>query len=242
MKIKALLIQIRQDHKVISEERLSFQTYAGLRSDQIDCFNVFENPRFDFQLVKDYDCLFVGGASEASVLEPDRYHFVPYLIELLQSCVQHSFPVFASCFGFQAAVLAQGGVVTRQEKDFEMGTYPISLSVSGSNDPVFRGIKSGFQAISVHQEKCTELPPNCELLAYTENCIHSFRIKDKPFWTFQFHPELNKKTLTSRLQTYQSKYTENAQHFQRVIDNLQDTPDSNRLVGNFVDYLRKNAV
>ena len=58
------------------------------------------------QVAPGYDALLVGGASEASVLEPENYPSVPHCINLLRHCIDVDFPVFASCFGFQLAVLA----------------------------------------------------------------------------------------------------------------------------------------
>lgn len=240
MDIKALLIQIRQDPQVIEEERSSFIKYSGLKDSQMHVFNVFENPSFDFHLLKNYTCLFVGGASEASVLEPQKYSFVNSLVKLMGDCIDHSYPVFASCFGFQAAVLALGGEIIKDDKNFEMGTYPLKLTASTQNDPIYQGIPNGFYAISVHQEKCTELPGACELLAYSDDCIHSFRVKDKPFWAFQFHPELDKQNLITRLKAYQDRYTEDSDHYMRVIRSLKETPESNKLVRNFVQHLQSN--
>lgn len=238
--IKALLLQIRQNESVIAEEKASFARYSGLAPEQIFSFNVFDNPSFDIHLLKNYHCLFVGGASEASVLEPVKYAFVPSLIKLMRDCIDTSYPVFASCFGFQAAVLALGGKITKDTENFEMGTYRMKLSKEAVQDPVFQGVPNGFYAVSVHQEKTTELPPDCTLLASTDACIHAFRATGKPFWAFQFHPELDKPNLVDRLLAYAEKYTEDESHYQAVIDSLESTSDAHRLVSNFIKYLVHN--
>ena len=119
-----------------------------------------------------------------------------------------------------------------------MGTLPISLEKKAKKDPVCKGIQNPFYAVSVHKESAHSLPKNCHSLAYTDFCIHGFRVDSKPFWAFQFHPELDRPTLTSRLGVYKEKYTKNGHHFQGIIDGLVDTPEANKLVRNFVEYVR----
>jgi len=233
--LRILLLQIRQDSVVRQEEVASFCRYANLSSVQIDVFNVFDHPTFDQKILANYDALFIGGASEASVLKPDQFPFIQPSIDLVQACVESSFPTFASCFGFQLAILAFGGEIIRDESDFEMGTIPIELTEAAKRDPVYQGIPNHFKAVSVHQEKCLQLPGNCQLLAYTNSCTHSFKVVDRPFWAFQFHPELDRPTLTERLGVYRDQYTEDAEHFNAIFDGLEETPDSNLLLENFVD-------
>ena len=43
------------------------------------------------------------------------------LNDLFDVCLDRGQPVFASCFGFQAAVVGLGGTLIRDETDFEMG-------------------------------------------------------------------------------------------------------------------------
>lgn len=75
------------------------------------------------------------GSSKASVLEPEIYSFLQPSQDLLLYCLKKHIPVFASCFGFQLAVMALGGRIVRQEHDFELGTIPISLSETAKDDP-----------------------------------------------------------------------------------------------------------
>jgi len=233
--LKVLLLQIRRDRQVRREEHESFSDYSGLRPDQIDIHNVFDRPHFEPAIVDGYDALFVGGASDASVLEPEVYTFVPSGEKLLRACIERSLPVFASCFGFQLVVTALGGTITRDKENFEMGTVPISLRPTAHGDPVFRGVNDGFQAVSVHQEKTTQPPAGCIELAYTKECCHSFRVIGRPFWAFQFHPEVDKARLVERLTFYKEKYTDGDGHLDAVLAAAVETPESNGLVRNFVD-------
>lgn len=235
--LNILLLQIREDAGVRAEEAESFCRFAQIEGHQLKVHNVFDQPYFDATILDGFDALFIGGASEASVLEPAKYPFLSSSFNLINACLERSFPVFASCFGFQLAVIAMGGKILKDAVNFEMGTLPISLTELASTDPVFKKTPNPFHAVSVHQESAHELPENCESLAFTQMCQHSFRVKHKPFWAFQFHPELDRSTLAERLGVYQAKYTDDSNHFESVIQGLTETPESNRLVRNFIDYL-----
>lgn len=237
--LNALLIQIRIDELVKKEELTSFALYTGINTNQFTIHDVFQKRLPTKEEIINFDVIFIGGASEASVSDPIKYPFVIGLIQFIKDCIEIKIPVFASCFGFQVTILALGGVIQKDEVNFEMGTYPITLSQDAYLDPVFKNIPNEFYAVSVHQEKCTELPANCTLLGYTKNCIHAFKIIDAPFWAFQFHPELNMKTLKERLSIYKEKYTEGNEQFNQVLSSLYETPHSNQLLRNFMSSLFK---
>ncbi len=233
--LRLLLLQIRESESVKQEELQSFASYAGLSVKQFDVLNVFDTPDFPDTVADGYDALIVGGASDANVLLPDTYCFVPACQQLLARCADTGLPVFASCFGFQLAVLALGGEILHKETDFEMGTLPIGVSCAGKDDPLFRDTPDGFYAVSVHKQYASHLPEGCIELAATEQCMHAFRYQSQPFWAFQFHPEVDKKILVERLTFYKRKYTEGDGQLDRVLANAVETPESNGLVRKFVD-------
>ncbi|TQV73136.1 type 1 glutamine amidotransferase [Aliikangiella marina] len=235
-KLKILLMQIRKDRQVAAEELTSFARHANLDDAQFDILNVFKTPYFDHSILKGYDALWVGGASEANVLYPQKYPFIESAKKLLSRCCDIDFPVFASCFGFQLAVLALGGeVVDSFDDDFEMGTIPINIAVQGKKDLLMRDIENPFLAVSVHKQKVLKLPENCELLAETNVCVHAFKVKGKPFWAFQFHPEVDRDILVERLTIYKQKYTQNDAQLDQVLAHAVETPDANALMNKFVD-------
>lgn len=239
--IRVLLLQIRNDPHVRLEEYQSFVKYSGLDSGQIEILNVFDTPEFPPTVIDGYQGLFIGGASEASVMEPDRYPFLEHAKRLIYYCIDKDIPVFASCFGFQLAVVTLGGKLVRDEHDFEMGTIPILLTEASQSDPLFEDAANGFLAVAVHRERSVELPSGVQLLAYTHNCPHAFRIAGKPFWAFQFHPEVDRHRLVERLTIYKTRYTDNDSHLDTVIQSAMDTPEANALVGKFVSRVLTNA-
>ncbi len=239
---RLLLVQIRDTGGVRREEVESFCRHGGLDPDQIDVLNVFDTPSFEAGVAAPYDAVLVGGASEASVLEPDRYPFVNDIQRLLGRCVARRQPVFASCFGFQVAVLGLGGHIQRDEADFEMGTLPLQLTEAAADDPLYGPVPDGFLAVSCHRERAVEAPGGCTVLAFTDACVHSFRVDGAPFWAFQFHPELDRQRFIERLGVFRSGYTDSDDHYERTVARFHETPHSNGLVRRFVDGVVSGAI
>ncbi|OUC16668.1 MAG: aminotransferase [Alkalinema sp. CACIAM 70d] len=238
--LRLLLLQIRDEPRVRAEELASFARYTGLEPSQIEILNVFDTPNFPASAADGYDGLFVGGASEASVLEPEIYRFLEPSQRLLLRCLETEMPVFASCFGFQLATVALGGTIIRDDRDFEMGTISIQLTDTAPQDPLFHDAPDPFMAVAVHRERAIVAPEGCQPLAYTSACCHAFRVEGKPFWAFQFHPEVDRATLVQRLTIYKQAYTENDDHLQQVLDSAVETPDSNDFLAKFVDRILLN--
>lgn len=233
--MRLLLLQVRHDPRVRQEEYESFVRYCRLGPDELDTLNVFEQPEFGPDVLDGYDALLVGGASAASVLQPDDYVFVPNCIELLRWCIEVDRPVFASCFGFQLAVLALGGEIIRDATDFEIGTLPISLRPAAAEDLLFGDTPDQFLAVSVHRERAVQCPAGAIELAFTEHSCHAFRVSNRRFWACQFHPEVDRQTLVERLTIYRETYTDGDDHLNEVLNGAQETPESNDLMRKFVD-------
>ncbi|MCG9893558.1 MAG: type 1 glutamine amidotransferase [Thermosynechococcaceae cyanobacterium MS004] len=236
--IRLLYLQIRQDSLTRAEEFQEFVVYSGLDPSQFTVLNVFDTPTFQPACVDNYDALFVGGSSDASVLNPQRYPFVQSAKELMVYCERQGIPVFASCFGFQLAVEALDGKVIADPDQMEMGVYPMQLTAIAQNDLLLHDLPNPFLAISGHKERALTLPPLASCLASTERCpYHAFRMGDKPFYGFQFHPELNPQDLTVRIQRYKAHYLEDDAHLEQVLATLRETPESNQLIAKFVDRI-----
>jgi GMP synthase (glutamine-hydrolysing) len=237
-KLQILYLQIRQDSLTRAEELQEFVVYSGLDVSQFTILNVFDTPNFLPNCVVNYDALFVGGSSDASVLDPYRYPFVESAKALMAYCEAMSVPVFASCFGFQLAVEALGGKVIADPGQMEMGVYPMQLSAIAQDDLLLHDIPDCFMAISGHIERALTLPPQAICLASTERCpYHAFRMVDKPFYGFQFHPELNPQDLALRIQRYKAQYLDNDAHLEQILAALCETPESNQLISKFVDRI-----
>lgn len=234
--LKILLMQIRDDEQTRLEELDEFVRYSHLEPEQFAVLDVFKLRQFDATCLDGYDALFIGGSSDASVTQPERYPFVESAKRLLVYCLDQSIPVFASCFGFQVAVEALGGKVIVDKDRMEMGTYPLWLTDAAAEDLLFHDVPNGFWAVSGHKERAVVMPSGATLLAFSDRCpYHAFRMDGKPFYGFQFHPEVDTNDLVTRITRYQSRYLDNDDHLSKILQNLQETPVSNQLIEKFVD-------
>ena len=241
--LKILLLQIRDDAETCQEEFDEFVRYSRLDAQQFAVLNAFATPTFDVSCMDGYDALFVGGSSDASVTQPDQYPFVRDAKRLLADCLHQSIPVFASCFGFQAAIEALGGQVIVDVANMEMGTYPLQLTEAASRDVLFHDVPDGFWAVSGHKERAISLPEGAILLAYSERCpYHAFRMGDKPFYAFQFHPEIDPADLKVRITRYQSRYLESVAALTTIFEGLQETPIANQFIAKFVDRILMGSI
>jgi GMP synthase (glutamine-hydrolysing) len=235
--LKVLLLQIRDDAITCQEELDEFVRYSGLNAAQFTVLNVFQTPAFEPTCIAEFDALFVGGSSDASVTQPDRYPFVRDTERLLQHCLAQSVPVFASCFGFQAAVVAFGGQVIVDPDNLEMGTYPLQLTAAAAADPLFHDLPNGFWVVSGHKERAVLLPKDAILLASTDRCpYHAIQMAEKPFYAFQFHPEVSPADLRIRISRYCDRYLDSAATLNAILNSLQpETSIAHQLIANFVD-------
>lgn len=236
--LKLLLLQIRDDAVTCQEELDEFVRYGKLEPHQIEVLNTFETPTFEATRIVGYDALLVGGSSDASVTQPEKYPFVDDAKRLLLYCLDKSIPVFASCFGFQVAVEALGGRVIVDAASMEMGTYQLQLTEAAATDALFHDVPDRFWAVSGHKERALSLPEEAVLLAYSELCpFHAFRIIGKPFYGFQFHPEVDTADLIARITRYQTRYLESAAALAQILQGLQETPIANQLIEKFIDRI-----
>lgn len=237
--LKILLLQIRDDDVTCQEELDEFVRYSGLETEQFVCLNTFATPEFEPTCMDGFDALFVGGSSDASVTQPGLYPFVEDSKRLLLHCLDKDIPVFASCFGFQVVVEALGGQVAVDKDNMEMGTYAMQLTEAAAEDTLFHDVPNGFWAVSGHKERAISLPEGALLLASTDRCpYHAIRMVGKPFYGFQFHPEVSPTDLALRITRYQTRYLDNAAVLTAILEGLQpETPIAHALIHKFVDRI-----
>ncbi|WP_218081632.1 type 1 glutamine amidotransferase [Anthocerotibacter panamensis] len=236
--LKILLLQVRQDEATRLEELDGFVRYSQLAPEQFWSLNACDRPKFPPTCITGYDALFIGGSSDASVLLPDKYPFVEEAKALLRYCLEQEIPVFASCFGFQLAVEALGGKVILDPTRMEIGTFPITLTAAAQSDLLLHDSPPWFWSVCGHKERAVVLPACCEPLATTELCpYHAFRVVGKPFYGFQFHPEMDKADLTARIARYRTRYLDEEVVLEALLADLHDTATANMLIHKFIDRI-----
>jgi len=108
-----------------------------------------------------------------------------YAIEIIKELIKNNLPIFGICLGHQILALTLGAK-----------TKKMKLGHRGANHPVKNLIKSNVEITSQNHgfEIVREtLPKNIEVThkSLFDNCIEGIRLKNKPIFSVQYHPESN---------------------------------------------------
>jgi len=108
-----------------------------------------------------------------------------YAIGILKILIKQGIPIFGICLGHQILALALGAK-----------TKKMKLGHRGANHPVKNLIKNNVEITSQNHgfEIINEsLPKNIEIThkSLFDNCIEGIRLKNKPIFSVQYHPESN---------------------------------------------------
>jgi GMP synthase (glutamine-hydrolysing) len=241
--IKIRLLQARTSPIILVQEQTCFMERLGIRSEQILATNVVDQP-LSLKLLEEVDALMIGGSGEFPAM--DEYHWMPMLLEMIQYCNEHSFPLFGSCWGHQVIARALGGRVEHVPALAELGCFDVMLTDEGINDPVLGQFPKQFAANMGHHDRVVELPSSAIELAISRTQGHQvFRIKDKPIYGTQFHSELDSQREKERLYEYREHYKKtigDATQFQKILDSLRETTEVDQLMRTFVNvYCLNNS-
>ena len=143
------------------------------------------------EILEDHDAVLVGGSGDYSVL--GGHDCLPGVFDFLANVViGQQVPTFASCFGFQALVLAGGGEVVHDDSRAEVGTYTLTLTDAGQDDPLFGTLTPTFHAQLGHKDHAARLPAGMlNLASSTQAPFQALRVEGLPVVATQFHPELS---------------------------------------------------
>jgi len=108
-----------------------------------------------------------------------------YAIGIIKKLIKEEMPIFGICLGHQILALALGAK-----------TKKMKLGHRGANHPVKNLIKNNVEITSQNHgfEIIKEsLPKNIEVThkSLFDNCIEGIRLKNKPVFSVQYHPESN---------------------------------------------------
>ena len=108
-----------------------------------------------------------------------------YAIEIIKGLIKINLPIFGICLGHQILALALGAK-----------TKKMKLGHRGANHPVKNLIKDNVEITSQNHgfEIIREtLPKNIEVthVSLFDDCIEGIKIKNKPIFSVQYHPESN---------------------------------------------------
>jgi carbamoyl-phosphate synthase small subunit len=108
-----------------------------------------------------------------------------YAINIIKELIKNNMPIFGICLGHQILALTLGAK-----------TKKMKLGHRGANHPVKNLIKDSVEITSQnHGFEIIEksLPNNIEIThkSLFDNCVEGIRLKNKPIFSVQYHPESN---------------------------------------------------
>lgn len=237
---KLLLLQARTPaDEAAAHERLAFREILEIEPGQLQAWDLLRGPPTERELDQ-VACVLVGGAGEFSVTQAGDLPWLRGFIDFMGRLAEQGFPSFASCFGFQALVVAGGGEVVSDKSRAEVGTFEVTLTEAAETDPLFAPLESPFFAQFGHKDHATRLPAGVLSLASTARSPHqALRLPGKAVYATQFHPELSMTRNRERFRSYIATYArpDMPDTPDQVLAGFRETPEASALMKRFVDPL-----
>ena len=203
---KIVLLQARQPSDPMKQHEIDcFVQTTKLSEKSFDIINLSQGV-CSFTDIEKYDAVMLGGSGDFSVVKGGFDWHQP-MLDLIKQIIDKRKPAFASCFGFQALVQSLGGELESCPKKGEVGTFEISLTTEGKDDPLFSSYPSTFNAQLGHNDSVTLLPEDLVHLASSQRCHYqAVRVRGTSIVGTQFHPELDHITNLDRYMYYIEHY------------------------------------
>ena len=236
-RLRYLLLQVRNaGDPMIPQEVDCFAEALGCGIEQIHVFDLLTGVPTRPQVAA-VDAVLLGGSGDYSVARGGPW--LEAALEAMRDLDRLSKPTFASCWGFQAMARALGGEVVTDLSCAELGTEELQLTAVGEEDPIFGPLGTPFLAHVGHQDTVIRLPEDAELLASTARVPNqAFRIRGKPIYCTQFHPELTVKSMVERLTAYPEYIPKIVGvPLEEFVAGVRETPEANGLLQRFVDAM-----
>ena len=108
-----------------------------------------------------------------------------YAIEIINELIKKNLPVFGICLGHQILALALGGKTKKMKLGHRGANHPVKNLIYDNVEITSQN--HGFEVIKEN------LPKNIEIThkSLFDNSIEGIRLKNKPVFSVQYHPESN---------------------------------------------------
>jgi len=108
-----------------------------------------------------------------------------YAIPTIKEIIKHDLPIFGICLGHQILALALGAKTQKMKLGHRGANHPVKNLIHDKVEITSQN--HGFEIIR------KSLPKNIEITHHSlfDNCIEGIRLKNKPVFSVQYHPESN---------------------------------------------------
>ena len=108
-----------------------------------------------------------------------------YAINIIKELIKKNMPIFGICLGHQILALALGAKTKKMKLGHRGANHPVKNLIKDSVEITSQN--HGFEIIK------KSLPKNIEIThkSLFDNCIEGIKLKNKPIFSVQYHPESN---------------------------------------------------
>ena len=108
-----------------------------------------------------------------------------YAIEIIRKLIKNNLPIFGICLGHQILALSLGAKTKKMKLGHRGANHPIKNLIKDSVEITSQN--HGFEIVREN------LPKNIEIthVSLFDNCIEGIKLKNKPIFSVQYHPESN---------------------------------------------------
>ncbi|MDR5698452.1 glutamine amidotransferase [Agromyces aerolatus] len=200
-----LLISVRPEVEAVGPEYTSFQRATGLDAGRLEHLRLDVDALGDTDLSR-YAGVLVGGSpfnvsTRESGKHPVQRRVEADLARLAEHGVGTDSAVLFTCYGIGVLTRVLGGEVGVEHGE-EAAAVELTLTASGREDPLTRGLPPRFDALAAHKESTSRLPGGAVLLAESAACpVQLYRAGARVYAT-QFHPEVTPADFVARARIY----------------------------------------
>lgn len=233
-----VLLTSRSETVAAEEEYRSFLRHTGLRPEELVRVRMEQGP-FALDL-DDYAGVLLAG-SPFTVSTPEELKSATQrrveadLAVVLTEIHRRDLPFLGLCYGVGALGTVAGGVVDTTYGE-ETAAVEVRLTAAGAADPLLGALPPRFEAYVGHKEATTVLPRGATVLATSVACpVQAYRLGANQYVT-QFHPELDRDALVTRIDVYRTAGYFPETEVAAVVDRIwaADVSASHRVLGAFV--------
>lgn len=145
------------------------------------------------------DLDFDGGRAKGDPVPAISSAIVKRLTPFVDFLFAHDVPTLGICFGHQIIAEVRGTKVVNDPLQKKVGTYPVTLTQEGKENPLFAPMPETFEAQYGHKDSLSGLPEGATALATGSSCRYAALSYGGRLYSVQFHPELRAEDVANKL-------------------------------------------
>ncbi len=232
--MKILLLQFRPDQTIAQHEFDLVLKYSDRpESDFVRVDTTRQE--LTIYLLDHVDALLLGGSGDYLISRGDIPEILCAIKPFVEEARRRRIPTLGICFGGQILTHVLGGRVENDESRAEVGTFVVTKSEVGDQDPLFAFLPKQFDVQLGHKDHLTVLPEGAVHLASSDlSWNQAWSFPNEPFYALTFHPELDIEGTMFRVDYYAQEYKITAETILALRESLRESPEANQMIKKFL--------